>query len=307
LRLDKALKAAYPDLSWRQIREAIEKGQVTIDGRVQTDPGLDVYRDAPIDLNINRPAQKRIRASFDILHEDDDVIVINKPAGLLSIPSSVEAASSEDTVLHRVREYMQLKRGHKSYVGMLHRLDRDTSGSLAVALSKEAHAAGRQLFKEHRFDRQYLALVQGVPAKDRGTIEARISSGYRDGRRKLVGAAASGLDSRTDYTVRERFTDAALLELKLHTGRQHQIRLHLEKLGHPLIGERVYTGQRATGPAGQQELLPRRSAKREGGRNMLHAWRLGFPHPLSGRRISVEADPPEDFQRVLARLRAGRD
>src|SRR6187402_466062 len=161
MRLDKSLKTKYPNLSWRQIREAVEKGQVTIDGRVQKDPGLDVYANAAIDFNINRPAQSRIRANFEILHEDDEVIVINKPAGLLSIPSGPDAGP-EDTVLQRVRDYMQLKRGHKTYVGMLHRLDRDTSGSLAVALSKDAHAAGREMFKHHKFERQYLALVQGV-------------------------------------------------------------------------------------------------------------------------------------------------
>ena len=118
---------------------------------------------AAIELNLNRPAQSRARAAFDILHEDDQIIVLNKPAGLLSIPSNPEAGNSEDTVLKRVREYIAFKRGHKSYVGMLHRLDRDTSGSLAVALSKDAHAAGRELFKEHRFERHYLALVQGIP------------------------------------------------------------------------------------------------------------------------------------------------
>ena len=141
-----------------------------------------------VDLNLNRPAQSRARAAFDILHEDDEIIVLNKPAGLLSIPSSPEAGNSEDTVLRRVREYMQFKLGHKTYVGMLHRLDRDTSGSLAVALSKDAHAAGRELFKAHRFERHYLALVQGIPDPPKGTIHARISSGYRDGRRKLVDA-----------------------------------------------------------------------------------------------------------------------
>jgi 23S rRNA pseudouridine1911/1915/1917 synthase len=121
-------------------------------------------------------------------------------------------------VLGRVREYMQFKLGHKTYVGMLHRLDRDTSGSLAVALSKDAHAAGRELFKAHRFERHYLALVQGFPNPPKGTIHARISSGYRDGRRKLVDEDKSGLDATTDYRVRERLKDAALLELQLHTG-----------------------------------------------------------------------------------------
>lgn len=287
MRLDKRLKEKRQDLSWRQIREAIEKGQVTVDGRVEKDPGLDVRTGADVDLDLNRPAQSRARASFDILHEDNDLIVLDKPAGLLSIPSSPEAGSSEDTVLRRVREYMHFKRGHKTYVGMLHRLDRDTSGSLAVALSKDAHAAGRELFKQHRFERHYLALVEGTPNPPSGTIRARISSGYRSGRRKLVGDDAPGLDSATDYKVREPLKDAALLELRLHTGRQHQIRLHLEKLGHPLIGERVYT-------ASDSGLAKR---------NMLHAWKLAFPHPLTGRQIAVEAPIPPDFLKMMKRLR----
>ncbi|HYE88007.1 MAG TPA: RluA family pseudouridine synthase [Vicinamibacterales bacterium] len=290
MRLDKRLKQDQPTLSWRQIREAVEKGQVTVDGRVRRDPGLEVNDGAVVDLNRNRPAQSRARASFDILHEDDEVIVINKPAGLLSIPSNPEAGGSEDTVLRRVREYIAFKRGRKSYVGMLHRLDRDTSGSLAVALSKDAHAAGRELFKHHRFERHYLALVQGVPARDRGTIEARISSGYRDGRRKLISDSDRGLDAKTDYTVRQRFKHAALLELRLHTGRQHQIRLHLEQLGHPLIGERVYAGH-AAGP--EAHTAPR---------NMLHAWTLAFPHPMTGDQVSVEAPLPDDFLRTMKRL-----
>jgi len=295
MRLDKRLKAEHPSLSWRQIREAIEKGQVTVDGRGQRDPGLDVYDTAAVDLNINRPAQSRARASFDILHEDDEIIVLNKPAGLLSIPSSPEAGGSEDTVLRRVREYMQFKLGHKTYVGMLHRLDRDTSGSLAVALSKDAHAAGRELFKAHRFERHYLALVQGIPDPPKGTIKARISSGYRAGRRKLVDEDKAGLDAATDYKVRERLRNAALLELRLHTGRQHQIRLHLEKLGHPLIGERVYAGEQVTSP--------KSPAPGPASRNMLHAWTLAFPHPITGKRIAVEAPLPNDFLRVMKRLR----
>jgi 23S rRNA pseudouridine1911/1915/1917 synthase len=300
LRLDRLLKARHADLSWRQIREAIEKGQVTVRGRIEKDPGLDVRTGAAIDLNLNRPAQSRARPTFDILHEDDHIIILNKPAGLLSIPSSPEAGSSEDTVLRRVREYMLFKRGHKTYVGMLHRLDRDTSGSLAVALSKEAHAAGRELFKEHQFDRHYLALVHGIPNPPNGTIRARISSSYQSGRRTLVGDHARGLDSATDYQVRERLNGAALLELRLHTGRQHQIRLHLEKLGHPLIGEKVYAGHQAIGPSGHQASGPTGQQVK---RNMLHAWKLAFPHPLNHTRISVEADPPRDFQKLLARLR----
>jgi len=295
MRLDKRLKEAHPDLSWRQIREAIAKGQATVDGEVQRDEAFETAAAATAEINRNRPAQSRARANFEILHEDEHIIVLNKPAGLLSIPSSPHAGSSEDTVLKRVREYMAFKLGHKTYVGMLHRLDRDTSGSLAVALSKDAHAAGREMFKRHAFERHYLAVVQGIPNPPQGTIEAKISTGYRSGRRKLVDDDEEGLESATDYRVKQRLKNAALLELRLHTGRQHQIRLHLEQLGHPLLGERVY----AEGDARQSRVGKTRVEAR---RNMLHAWTLAFPHPLTGAAIAVEAPLPEDFQRVLARL-----
>jgi 23S rRNA pseudouridine1911/1915/1917 synthase len=313
VRLDRRIREAHSDLSWRQIRETIEKGQVTIDGKAQRDPGFLVSPSARLTIDRNRPAQIRVRASFNLLHEDDHIIVLNKPAGLLSIPTSPDRRDSEDTVLRRVREYVTHKLGRPGYVGMLHRLDRETSGALAVALSKEAHAAGRDLFKHHRFERRYLALVQGVLEQARGTIEARISSGYRDGRRKLVGREKPGLDATTHYLVREQFAGAALLELRLHTGRQHQIRLHLEKLGHPLLGESVYT--EAQGPVGNLNLS--RAKSREGlppqsnpraapSRNMLHAWTLAFPHPITGARVSVEAPLPDDFERMLGRLRRAR-
>lgn len=297
MRLDKRLKEAHPDLSWRQVRDAIEKGQVSVEGRAERDPGLDVPSTADLAIDRNRPAQSRARANFDILHEDEHIIVLNKPAGLLSVPSSPDAGSSEDTVLKRVREYVAFKLGHKSYVGMLHRLDRDTSGSLAVALSREAHAAGREMFKRHQFKRHYLAIVQGIPSPPEGTIEAKISTGYRSGRRKLVDDDAEGLDATTDYRVKERLKNAALLELRLHTGRQHQIRLHLEQLGHPLLGERVYV----EGDARQSKTgAPKAVAKR----NMLHAWTLAFPHPITGAPISVEAPLPQDFDEALKKLRA---
>ena len=135
-------------------------------------------------------------------------------------------------MLRRVREYLEFKRGHKSYVGMLHRLDRDTSGSLAVALSKDAHAAGRENFKHHRFERHYLALVQGIPQP---TLRRRSRRAFL---RDIAMAAASSLtmtergtriSDRLPGRVKERLNGAALLELRLHTGRQHQIRLRIRK------------------------------------------------------------------------------
>lgn len=232
----------------------------------------------------------RTRERLALLHTERDLIVIDKPAGLLTMPSAPGRSEHEDSVLARAREYARHKRGRQAYVGLLHRLDRGTSGALAVALSREAHAEGRLLFKAHRFDRTYLALVGGVPDPAEGTIDVPVSAAYRDGRRDVMGLREEALPARTHYRVCERFgNEAALVELTLETGRQHQIRIHMASIGHPVLGDRVYGSERA-------------SARRTD-RPLLHAWRLGFPHPLTGRRIEVEAPIPPDFAARLRRLR----
>ena len=245
-------------------------------------------RDAVV-FDVNRRAVRPARSRFDRLYEDEHLLVLDKPAGLLTVPAHREGAPGEDTVLARVREYMERRRGRRGYVGPLHRLDRDTSGALAVALSREAHEAGREQFSAHHFERQYLALVHGAPPDDAGTIDAPIADGYVAGRRRLAGGGEPGRDAVTHFVVRERFgTAAALLELTLETGRQHQIRLHLQRMGHPVLGDQVY------GPAGGPAAP----------RQMLHAWRLAFPHPLTGARIAVEAPVPDDMARLKRQLKA---
>lgn len=225
-----------------------------------------------------------------LLHAERDLIVIDKPAGLLTMPTAPGRGEHEDSVLARAREYAQHKRGRQAYAGLLHRLDRGTSGALAVALSRDVHAEGRLLFKAHRFERTYLALVSGVPDPAEGTIDRPISAEYRDGRRAVADGQRDALPARTHYRVRERFgSRAALLELTLDTGRQHQIRIHLASIGHPVLDDRVY------GPS-------RQSASRTD-RPLLHAWRLAFPHPLTGRRVAVEAKVPRDFAAAMRRLR----
>ena len=163
------------------------------------------------------PARGRER--LDLLHAERDLIVIDKPAGLLTMPSAPGRGEHEDSVLARAREYARHKRGRQAYVGLLHRLDRGTSGALAVALSHDVHAEGRLLFKAHRFERTYLALVSGVPEPREGTIDRPISADYRDGRRAVAEGTTEALPARTHYRVRERFgTTAALVELTLDTG-----------------------------------------------------------------------------------------
>jgi 23S rRNA pseudouridine1911/1915/1917 synthase len=290
-RLDQRLRREQPAMSWARLRAAIEKGQATVNGVEQRDPGAEVSpRDAVV-LDINRKAVRAARSRFERLYEDEHVLVLDKPAGLLTVPADREGSPDDDTVLARVREYMERRRGSRGYVGPLHRLDRDTSGALAVALSREAHEAGRELFSAHGFDRDYLALVHGVPADDAGTVDAPIAEAYVAGRRRIAVGGEPSRPAVTHYVVRERFgTEAALLELTLETGRQHQIRLHLQRLGHPVLGDRVY------GPAGGPPTP----------RQMLHAWRLAFPHPLTGARIAVEAAVPDDFARLKRQLKARR-
>lgn len=291
MRLDRRLRLLHPDLSWARVRRAIDSGQVELDGQVVRDPGQATADDAAIVFEPDRPRLPHARLDLPRLHEDADVLVIDKPAGLLTIPPD-SASKDEDTVLGRVREYATRLHGRRAYAGVLHRLDRDTSGALALALSREAHAAGRALFAAHRFERRYLAIVRGVPSPLEGLVDRAVSRAYADGRRRLVRNTTDGREAVTRYRVLEAFRGAALVELELETGRQHQIRLHMQHLGHPLIGERVYVDAAAPGRG------PVRAS-----RQMLHAWQLAFPHPLQGHRIAVEAALPEDFEQALDRLR----
>jgi 23S rRNA pseudouridine1911/1915/1917 synthase len=290
VRLDRRVRALRPDFSWARIRAAIERGQVTVDGRMVRDPGAVVADAAAIVVDLDRRALPSARLSLPRLYEDDDILVVDKPPGILTVATHAEGRATEDTVLRRAQEYARHLHGRRSYAGMLHRLDRETSGALAIALSREAHHAGRELFGEHAYDRRYLALVAGVPERASGTIDAHISNAYVSGRRRIVEHEQAGRSAVTHYVVREALGDAALVELTLETGRQHQIRLHLRALGHGIVGDRVYAPEVGL----------------EAPRQMLHAWRLSFPHPIDGRAIEVEAPIPSDFATILEALRARR-
>lgn len=276
-------------LSRRRAQDAIAVGQVDVSGVPVRDPGARVTPDARVVWNANRPRREVARFSLPLAFQDDDLIVVDKPAGLLTVPT--DGGSRDDCVLARVRRDLQGLRGARAYAGALHRLDRGTSGLVAIALTPACHAAGRAAFGRHAFTRRYLALVEGVPPKASGTIDLPISDEYEGGRRRV--ARDDDEPARraiTHYRVVERHQGAALLELQLETGRQHQIRLHLRAIGHPILGDTVYgTKERASG-----------------GRPLLHASHLSFAHPLSGRAISCDSPPPDDFQASLARLRRRR-
>jgi 23S rRNA pseudouridine1911/1915/1917 synthase len=287
--LDVALIRAHPQLSRRKAREVIEKGQVTVDGATTVEAGRAVAGTERIEWNANRPARRRARSSLPLLYEDARVLVVDKPAGLLSVPSSPDV-HDEDTVLARVRQYVRHLRPRQPYVGVVHRLDRDTSGALAFALDPEMRAALRSLFRHHRIERRYAALVAGVPRGERGDVDLALRDGYEGGRRGIARPGEAARPALTRWRVVERFPGAALLEVELETGRQHQIRIHLAHVGLPVLGDAAY-GRDVRSP------VPAR-------RQMLHARLLGFTDPYTGRRVRAESPLPPDFAKALAALRA---
>jgi 23S rRNA pseudouridine1911/1915/1917 synthase len=291
IRLDVALIKLHPVLSRRRARDVIEKGQVSVEGRTVLEPGRLVAPTTAIAWDPNLKARSRVRASIPLLHEDDDVLVVDKPAGLLAVPTAPDA-KGEDTALARVQEYAARRHPRRPYVGVVHRLDRDTSGALAFALSPPARSALRDLFRAHRMERRYAAIVEGVPPAEEGKVDAPIYDVYEAGRRRLARPGEPAHDARTRWRVVERFPAGALLEVELETGRQHQIRLHLAHVGLPIVGDPVYG----------------RSARRTvtAPRQMLHARHLAFVHPMTGERVEAESALPPDFRETLAALRGRR-
>lgn len=285
MRLDVLLIARHPGLSRRRAKEVIEKGQVRLAGTTVHEPGLEVAEDAEVDWDENRPARRVARLDLVRLHEDEHLLIIDKPAGLLTVPTP-GGGDDEDTALGRVEQYVKRLRPRAAFAARVHRLDRETSGALAFALSAQARAGLIDAFRRHAIDRRYLALVAGEPAADGGTIDAPIRDEWKGGRRGVAQEGEDASDAVTHWRVVERLRGATLVEVRLETGRQHQIRAHLGHLGHPVFGDPIY-------------------GKAKAPRLMLHAARLGLRHPVSGEPVRVDAPLPPDFLRPLNRVRAG--
>jgi 23S rRNA pseudouridine1911/1915/1917 synthase len=264
-----------------------------VDGATVREPGRAVAAGARVEWNKHRKALPRARLSLGLLHRDERLLIVDKPPGLLSVPSPA-APPGQDSALARVREYVRHLTPRHPYVGVVHRIDRDTSGALAFALSEAARQALRRLFREHRIERRYAALVAGSPRGERGEVDLPIHDQYQGGRRRVARPGEPSRPALTRWSVLERFRGAALLAVDLETGRQHQIRVHLAHIGLPILGDPVY-GARASRPG------PAAPA-----RQMLHAQRLAFVDPLSGASVRAEAPLPPDFEQVLAELRRQR-
>jgi 23S rRNA pseudouridine1911/1915/1917 synthase len=218
-------------------------------------------------------------AQLRIAFEDEHLLVVDKPAGLVVHPAR---GHREDTLSQLLAP--QLAGGDPERAGIVHRLDRDTSGLLVVARSAEAHRLLQAALLARRIEREYLALVEGRPPARTGTIEAPIGRDPRVRTRMAVGGAAAR-DARTHFTLERALNGTSLLRLKLETGRTHQIRVHLQAIGHPVVGDPEY------GTAGMLGLE----------RQFLHSARLSFDHPITGERVDVSSPLPPDLKTALER------
>ena len=295
-RLDQALAELVPDYSRSRLQQWIRDGQVTLDSRVPKSRDI-VQGGEVVQIDAELPAESACRPQaipLNVVYEDTEVLVINKPPGLVVHPAAGNPDGTlQNALLHHDPGLAALPRA-----GIVHRLDKDTSGLMMVARSLSAHKRLVQALQAREIRREYLAVVQGVLTAG-GEVEAPIGRHPVD--RKRMAVVTGGKAARTHYRVVERFRAHTLVRLQLDTGRTHQIRVHMAHIRHPVVGDPVYGG-RLCQPRGAGEAL--RSVLQHFRRQALHAERLAFRHPGSGEPVSWEAPVPPDMQALIEALRA---
>ncbi|MFT3806883.1 23S rRNA pseudouridine(1911/1915/1917) synthase RluD [Arenimonas sp.] len=297
-RFDQALAEMFPEFSRSRLTEWIKTGQALLDGETvkPRDPvrgGEAVFLRAKTEIEV-RSLPEAI--DFERVYEDEDLLVINKPAGLVVHPGAGNASGTlVNALLHFDPRMAELPRA-----GIVHRLDKDTSGLMVVARSLRAHAALVEQLSEREVHRQYVAVVVG-PMIAGGTVNAPIGRHPTDRLRQAVVKEGQGRDAVTHYRVRERFRAHTVVECRLETGRTHQIRVHMMHAKHPLIGDPLYGGSFKLPKAATPDLA---EALRAFKRQALHAEKLEFEHPVDGRTVSTQAAIPPDMQALIGALRA---
>ncbi len=284
-RLDQFLAAQLPELSRARIQALIKEGQITINGK-STKAKTPVERMMRIEVNIPEPEPAEARPQdipISVLYEDEDVIVIDKESGMVVHPA---AGNPDGTLVNAVLWHCRNGLsgiGGVERPGIVHRLDKDTSGCIVVAKNDSAHLSLTSQFANRDTGKIYLAVVQGCPKENSGTIFTNIGRHPVNRLKMAVVNPGSGKPAITDWQVLhyDASTDSSLVMCTLHTGRTHQIRVHMLHLGHPLVGDPIYAH-------------PQRQ-KAKPGRLMLHAWRLAFNHPATGKRIALQSPIPPEY------------
>ena len=289
MRLDKRVANEF-GLSRRGALQAVRRGQVDVAGLPCLEPGREVDPGTPLAFCPNRPRPATAARRLRVLYEDRHIMVVDKPAGVLTQPTS---GRERDTLLERAGRYLARTRGlTRPYVGIVHRIDQNTSGVVLLVCASKALRPFQALFRAHTIERSYLAVIEGTITPPRGTIELPLVADRGDGRRGAARTPATGVPAVTRYETIEQFgAMAAQLDCRLETGRTHQIRIHLAEAGHPVVGDPVYRSE-ACRP------FPVRFP-----RQALHAQALGFVHPMTGHALRVEAPLPEDLTGLIFALR----
>ncbi|HVF70964.1 MAG TPA: RluA family pseudouridine synthase [Chthoniobacterales bacterium] len=279
-RLDRYLAGALPDFSRSRLQTLIKDGFVTLNGDAVRPRDAVRAGDAIV---LRLPDIVKVEAqpeaiALDVLFEDDDLLVLNKPAGIVMHPG---AGHAQHTLVNALLAHCTNLSGigGKERPGIVHRLDKETSGALVIAKNDSAHRGLSKQFAARTMSKVYLALVAGRPQKPSGVIDKAIAR-HPVHRQRMSIARRQGRSAKTEYRVLRSNGEVSLVECVLHSGRTHQIRVHLHHLGHPVLGDKLYGGKRAG----------------DYPRQMLHAWKLGFTHPRSEEALTFTAPIPADFE-----------
>lgn len=296
-RLDRALATLLPDLSRERVKALILSGHVLgPGGKPVSDPALKVKADTAFALEIPETAPaEAVAQQIDLVipYEDEHLIVIDKPAGMVVHPA---AGNPDGTLVNALLHHCagQLSGiGGVARPGIVHRIDKDTSGLIVVAKSDAAHEGLARQFKDHSIERRYLAIVNGRPKPPSGTVDTWIGRSDADRKKMAVRREGKGKHAVTHYRTLEPLDRAALVECRLETGRTHQVRVHMAHLGHALVGDPVYA---RGGP--HKALLAQLGFKRQA----LHAAKLGFLHPVTSKTLSFESPIADDMQQLFSHL-----
>jgi 23S rRNA pseudouridine1911/1915/1917 synthase len=288
-RVDRYLALHLPEVSRARVQALISAGRVTVDGAL-VKPSARVLGDQVIEVDVPAPVSAVPQAEalpLTVLHEDADVLVLDKAAGMVVHPGAGHASGTlVNALLHHVTDLSGV--GGELRPGIVHRLDKDTSGVMVIAKHEVALVALQRSFASRTVEKIYLAIVAGHPAPE-GTFRT-LHARHPTQRRRFTGRLKTGKPAVTHYRVLERLADTSLVEVRLETGRTHQIRMHFFEAGHPLLGDPLYSARAS-------------STRPDVPRLTLHAHRLGFVHPRTKKAMTFVAPLPADLQRVLEGLR----
>lgn len=307
IRLDKYITSFVENATRNKVQQAIKDGYVFVNGKNEKSSyvmqaGDEIYIELPIPPP---PDAKAEELDLNIIFEDEDLIVVNKEAGMVVHPAYGNwSGTLVNGLMHHVDELAGNEEEENIRPGIVHRLDKDTSGLLVVAKNDESLASLSRLFAEKDIERTYWAIVWGTPSEEEGTIEGNIGRSKRDRKLMTVLPEHMGKPAVTHYKVLEHFDYLSLVELKLETGRTHQIRVHCAHIGHHVFGDTTYGGTSVRyGPNTGTRKTMFHNLITGLGRQCLHAKTLGFLHPKKNEMVSFDSELPTDFQLVLDTLR----